>query len=72
MNSLDPAAARRARAADFVFGRNTLDGAGRRGVEIEILLLRAGPEAVEVRLVPDLEIPRLHFVVAVAFLHVER
>src|SRR6185312_2600798 len=45
---------------------DTLDRDGRPSVEIEIILLRPGPEGGEIRLVPDFEEPVAHFAHTVA------
>ena len=62
----DPVAARTGRAAHAVRRIDALDGARGVRVQLEIFFLRAGPEAVQVRFIPDFEVPACHFGLAIA------
>ena len=62
----DPARRRGRRAADEQPGVDALDGLDGEVVELEVLVARAGPEDLEVGLVPDLEAPARDLVDAVA------
>src|SRR6185437_8656008 len=61
-----PRVRRARRPADAQAFIDTLDRDGRAPVELEIILLRRGPERGEVRLVPYLEEPVAHFAHTVA------
>ena len=63
----DPGVACRGRASHAALGACLLHRAGRPVVEREVVLLLAREEAVEVGLVPDLEVPAGHFFSAIAF-----
>jgi hypothetical protein len=60
-----PRTTRRRRTTDFVGGRNVLDRLRRDGIQVEIILLRAGEKIAQVRFVPDLKIPGAHLGIAV-------
>src|SRR4051812_34488230 len=57
----------RGRTSDPQFRIDFLDCAGAGIVQVEVcLLLRAAVPKIDIRLVPDFEIPTLHFVLAIA------